>query len=52
MHLADPWWLLLLAPVPLVLRAARRPFRRAAVRFPSLGILRTVAPRIAPPVGQ
>jgi len=28
-----------------VLRAARRPLRRAAVRFPSLGILHTVAPR-------
>jgi Ca-activated chloride channel family protein len=45
MHLADPWWLLLVVLVPFVLRAARRPIRRAAVRFPSLGILRTVAPR-------
>ncbi len=45
MHLADPWWLLLIALVPIALRAARRPLRRAAVRFPSLGILRTVAPR-------
>ena len=45
MQLADPWWLVLLALVPLVVRAARRPMRRAAVRFPSLGILRTVAPR-------
>jgi Ca-activated chloride channel family protein len=45
MQLADPWWLLLLLLVPLVVRAARRPIRRAAVRFPSLGILRTVAPR-------
>ncbi len=42
MHLADPWWLLLLVLVPFALRAARRPFRRATVRFPSLGILRTV----------
>lgn len=47
MHLADPWWLLGLAAIPLALRAARRPARRAAVRFPSLGILRTVAPRDA-----
>lgn len=45
MQLADPWWLALLLVVPLVLRAARRPMRRAALRFPSLGILRTVAPR-------
>ena len=45
MQLADPWWLALLAVVPLVLRAARRPLRRVALRFPSLGILRTVAPR-------
>jgi Ca-activated chloride channel homolog len=44
-QLADPWWLALLAVVPLVVRAARRPMRRAALRFPSLGILRTVAPR-------
>ena len=45
MHLADPWFLLVLAAIPFVLRAARRPLRRATVRFPSLGILRTVAPR-------
>ncbi len=45
MQLADPWWLLALAPIPFVVRAARRPLRRAAVRFPSLGLLRTIAPR-------
>ncbi len=45
MHLADPWWLLALAAIPFVLRVARRPTRRATVRFPSLGILRTIAPR-------
>ena len=44
MHLADPWWLLVLAAIPLAVRAARQPLRRAAIRFPSLGILRTVAP--------
>jgi hypothetical protein len=44
-QLADPWWLALLLVVPFMVRAARRPLRRAAVRFPSLGILRTVAPR-------
>ena len=45
MHLADPWWLGLLVVLPFVLRTARRPLRRAAVRFPSLAILRAVAPR-------
>lgn len=45
MHLAEPWWLALVLLVPLALRAARRPLRRAALRFPSLGVLRTVAPR-------
>lgn len=44
MHLADPWWLLVLAAIPFVVRAARRPLRRATLRFPSLGILRTIAP--------
>jgi len=44
-QLADPWWLALLLVVPLVVRALRRPTARAALRFPSLGILRTVAPR-------
>src|SRR5690349_5769154 len=45
MHLADPWWLLLAVLVPFVVRAARRPFRRATIRYPSLGLLRTIAPR-------
>jgi hypothetical protein len=32
MHLADPWFLLLALLVPFVVRAARRPIRRATIR--------------------
>jgi Ca-activated chloride channel family protein len=41
---ASPWWLLLLAVVPLLWRAHRPSHRRAAVRFPTLATLRAVAP--------
>ena len=41
---ASPWWLLLLAVVPLLWRAHRPTHRRAAVRFPTLATLRAVAP--------
>lgn len=45
MRLASPWWLLLLPLVPFVVVRAGRATRRAAVRFPSLGALKAVAPR-------
>jgi Ca-activated chloride channel homolog len=43
-RLADPWLLLLLAIVPVVLSWARRRRRVPAVRWPSLETLRAVAP--------
>src|SRR6185503_117741 len=43
-RLASPWWLLLLAVIPLLWRAHRPSRRRAAVRFPTLAVLRAVAP--------
>jgi Ca-activated chloride channel family protein len=43
-RLASPWWLLLLALVPLLWRTTRRPNRRAALRYPSLAVLRAVSP--------
>jgi Ca-activated chloride channel homolog len=43
-RLADPWLLLLLALVPVVLSLARRRRRTPAVRWPSLEVLRAVAP--------
>jgi len=43
-RLANPWWLLLLALLPLLWTAGRRRDRRAAVRYPSLAVLRAVAP--------
>jgi len=43
-RLASPWLLALLALVPLLLARARRGDRQAAVRFPTLAVLRAVAP--------
>jgi len=43
-RLADPWFLVLLALVPLLLPWSRRVHRRAAIRFPTLATLRAVAP--------
>lgn len=43
MRLASPWFLALLLLLPLVLRT-RRAQRDAAVRYPSLAVLRAVAP--------
>ena len=45
MRLASPWWLALLALLPFVLSWRRRRASDAAVRYPSLGVLRAVAPR-------
>jgi Ca-activated chloride channel family protein len=42
--LASPWFLLLLAFVPLALSWGRRSERSATVRFPTLAVLRAVAP--------
>lgn len=44
MRLADPWFLVLLLLLPLLWREARRPERRTALRYPSLAILRGIAP--------
>lgn len=44
MRLASPWFLLLLAFVPLALSWGRRSERSATVRFPTLAVLRAVAP--------
>jgi Ca-activated chloride channel family protein len=44
-RLASPWFLLLLALVPLVLPWRGRKRRSAAVRYPTLAALRAVAPR-------
>ena len=41
---ASPWWLLLLAVLPLLWRARDARRRRPAVRFPTLASLRGVAP--------
>jgi Ca-activated chloride channel homolog len=43
-RLASPWWLLLLGLLPLVLRWSRRRERQATLRYPTLAILRAVAP--------
>jgi len=43
-RLASPWFLALLALLPLVLPRWRRADRQAAVRFPTLAVLRAVAP--------
>jgi Ca-activated chloride channel family protein len=43
-RLADPWFLLLLGLLAMLLPWRRRAAREAAVRFPSLGVLRQVAP--------
>jgi len=43
-RLADPWFLLLLGLLAILLPWRRRAAREAAVRFPSLGVLRLVAP--------
>ena len=42
-RLASPWWLLLLAILPLLWRGRDARERRPAVRFPSLDVLRGVA---------
>jgi Ca-activated chloride channel family protein len=42
-RLASPWWLLLVALVPLLWRARDARARQPAVRFPSLDVLRSVA---------
>jgi len=44
MRFASPWWVLLLAVLPVVLAWRRRHPADAAVRYPSLGVLRAVAP--------
>ncbi|MGH7894995.1 MAG: BatA domain-containing protein, partial [Candidatus Binatia bacterium] len=44
MRLANPWWLLLLLLVPLLWSVGRRHNRRAAVRYPSLAVLRAISP--------
>lgn len=44
MRLASPWWLLVLAVLPLVFVWRRRRPAEAAVRYPSLGVLRAIAP--------
>ena len=44
MRLADPWLLLLLGTLLLLLPRRRRAAREAAVRYPSLDVLRAVAP--------
>ena len=44
MRLASPWFLLLLGLLPLVLRWGQRANRHATVRFPTLAVLRAVAP--------
>ena len=44
MRLASPWLLALLALVPLLLPRWRRGARQAAVRYPTLAVLRAVAP--------
>jgi Ca-activated chloride channel family protein len=41
-RLASPWWLLLLAALPLFWRAYETPRRQAAIRFPTLAVLRAV----------
>jgi Ca-activated chloride channel family protein len=43
-RLASPWWLLLLALLPLLLPRGGRPERQAAVRYPTLATLLAVAP--------
>jgi Ca-activated chloride channel family protein len=44
MRLASPWLLALLLALPLLVRAARRRDRRAALRFPTLAVARAVGP--------
>ena len=44
MRLASPWFLLLLPLLPLLVRYALRAERRAALRYPTLSVLRAVAP--------
>jgi len=43
-RLASPWFLLLLGLVPLVVPWNRRAERQAALRYPTLAVLRAVAP--------
>ncbi len=44
MRLADPWLLLLLGLLPFLLPLGGRAERRAALRYPTLDVLRAVAP--------
>jgi Ca-activated chloride channel family protein len=44
LRLASPWWLLVLAVLPLLWPAREAHGRAAAVRFPTLDVLRAVAP--------
>ena len=44
MRLADPWWLLLLGLLPVVWTWRRRGRRQVALRYPTLDVLRAVAP--------
>jgi Ca-activated chloride channel family protein len=44
LRLASPWWLLLLALLPLLWRTRATRDERAAVRFPTLAILKSVGP--------
>ncbi len=44
MQLGSPWFLLLLGLLPLLLPRGRRSDREAAVRYPTLAVLRAVAP--------
>jgi Ca-activated chloride channel family protein len=44
MRLGSPWWLLLAGLVPLVLAWRRRRAAGAAVRYPSLAVLREIVP--------
>lgn len=44
MRLASPWFLLLLALLPLALPWTRRAARRTTLRYPSLTVLQSIAP--------
>ena len=47
MRLASPWFLLLLGLLPIALRWGLRPERRAALRYPTLDVVRAAAPASA-----
>jgi Ca-activated chloride channel family protein len=46
-RLASPWFLLLLGLLPIALRWGLRPERRAALRYPTLEVVRAAAPASA-----